>query len=300
MYENIRAYLGMNHKLVGIKFLHQEEHSKRPPKPLYFCDMVRQASLGKEFVETIDDEACLDAEIILGFREPQYVEIEPRIKGGTKAVRIGPLKDCDVVLFVLTPEQVTILTGLLGKLEVQFRGEQACGDFLARVYNEKKANLSFLCGGARMFGGFRGNELVVGIPQEKVDELSRQVDRILETGGSLCGCKVADIPQQIIKNFEEAGFEKGADYFFGKINGHNVRLYLNKDSAGRLKMVTFYLPIKKPEKEIKVKPPFQMRTRGDWQDIFAVFNPEHYNINLYTGDNLSEVIRKLTKQALGE
>ena len=311
MYEALRAYLGMKHDLVGIKIFAEGDNAERsqardlpdrPSEPMWYCQMVREASsLGKEFMVESEDIACPNADLCLGFREPKYLEIEPRIKQKVKAVRIGNVEDSDLVLLVLTPEQVMTISILLGGIKTEFKGELAvCGEATARAYMEKKPSLTFLCNGARMFGNFKANELVLAIPVEQLKELNARVENLLKTGGALCGCRVSDIPPEIVQSFQKIGWEKGTDYFFGKIDGHNVRIYLNKDEKGRLKLMTFYVPIKDADREIEVKPPFQVKKRGNWTDIYAIFDPTEVGINLYSGENLLVVLSSLTRKALGE
>lgn len=300
MAEFIRAYLGMKYHLVGIKVNPSKDKGPHPDEPMWFCQMVHEAALGKEFAIGLDDLACPNAEITLGFREPKYVQIEPRIKEKVEGVEVGPIEGADVVLLVLAPEQVMTLSILLGGLTPEFKGELGvCGEAVAQVYESKNPNLSFLCNGARLLGGFKQNEIILGLPLKEFEDLNRRIENLLKTGGSLCGCQVSDIPSEMVKGFSEIGLEKGADYFFGKIKNRNVRLYLNKDEAGRFKQLTLYIPLREA-KEIKVKPPFQTRKRGDWLDIFAVLDPESLGINLYTGKNLKEVLSRLTAQAIGE
>jgi len=59
-------------------------------------------------------------------------------------------------------------------------------------------------------------------PMKKLDEID----------GSMCDCRTSDMPSGIIEEFEKIGFSKGTDYFFGRLNGLNVKTYLNKDARG--------------------------------------------------------------------
>lgn len=111
----------------------------------------------------------------------------------------------------------------------------------------------------------------------------------------MCGCTISDIPKEIIRSLKSAGFEKGADYFFGKVDDISVRLYLNKDEKGRFRQITIYIPIK--GKSVHPNHPFQMTKREDWTDIWAVFDPQGLGINLYTGKNIQGVISTLVKGA---
>ena len=186
--ERLRSYLGMNHRLVGIKIAEENVDGNHPAVPMTFCRVVREALAGKELVIGIDDLDCPSAELCLGFREPMFVDVEPRIKTKTKAVRIGSLEGADVVLFVLSPEQVMIMSILLGGIKAEFKGEMAiCGEAVAQVYNEGAPNISFLCNGARELGGFEAHEVVLGLPYAQFLELPSKMTKFASLSRSVRG-----------------------------------------------------------------------------------------------------------------
>lgn len=203
--ERVRSYLGLNHRLVGIKISEenvdanpstslragsQAEGSgqRHPAAPMTFCRAVREALGGKELVIGIDDLSCPNAELCLGFREPMFVEVGPRIKGKTQAVRIGLLENADLVLFVLNSEQVMIMSILLGGIRAEFKGEMAiCGEAVAKVYNERQPNVSFLCSGARELGGFETHEVVLSLPYALFLELPDKMTKFASLNRSVRG-----------------------------------------------------------------------------------------------------------------
>jgi len=263
--ETIRGYLGLRYHLVGVKIrkseIEKDEDERRPEGPMAYCQMVRVASSQREaFLYDKTLEACPTAEIILGFRESKYAEIEPRVKPPeTRSILIMPLcqmdQEPDVVLVILTPKQLMDLTAILQAeerdlLSVGFRGEAACAEFTAKPYMEHKPNLSLLCSGARLvYSDFRDNELIFGAPPKIYVYVAEVMERAIKTGEALCGCRTSDIPAEIIETFGKVGLSRGTDYFFGKIDGDNVRIYLNKDLKGMLKFVTFHFPTKLPSEE---------------------------------------------------
>jgi uncharacterized protein (DUF169 family) len=132
--ERVHSYLGLCHRLVGVKISEENVDGDHPAAPMTFCRAVREMLGGKELVIGIDDLDCPNAELCLGFREPMFVDVGPRIKSKTRAVHIGPLEDADVVLFVLNSEQVMIMSILLGGIKAEFKGEMAiCGEAVANV-----------------------------------------------------------------------------------------------------------------------------------------------------------------------
>ena len=184
--EKVRSYLGLNHRPMGIKIAEENVDGIYPAVPMTFCRVMREALGGKEFVIGIDDLDCPNAELCLGFREPMFVDIEPRIKSKTKAVRIGPLEDADVILFVLNSEQVMIMSILLGGIRAEFKGEMAiCGETVAKVYNQGEPNVSFLCNGARELGGFETHEVVLSLPYALFLELPDRITKFASLSRSL-------------------------------------------------------------------------------------------------------------------
>ncbi|RMF91022.1 MAG: hypothetical protein D6733_02380, partial [Methanobacteriota archaeon] len=115
---SIRSHIGSKDHLVGVKFLKEEpapdERFPRPKKPVMFCQAVKEAAAGKGFTMTLDDEACPSAMVALGYEEPLYVDVQPRVSPAeVKAVQIGPyeeLEEPDVGLLILSPRQTMELS----------------------------------------------------------------------------------------------------------------------------------------------------------------------------------------------
>jgi uncharacterized protein (DUF169 family) len=295
MVDNVREFLGMADYVVGIKI---DGRGEPPERPTYFCQLVREsATSGSSFSITENDLSCPNAELILGFREPRYIQIEDRMKDVGR-IRIGNSEDADIFLLILNPSQAMSLSLLLKDVQMPFSGEMGvCGEAVAKSFLQKKPVLSFLCQGARIFGGFRQNELILGIPKRDFSELSERIKGICVRGESMCGCRVSDIPKEMVKAFSSAGFTKGIDYFFGKCENLSVRIYLNKDERGRFKELTLIIPVKG---EVEAKPPFHKKKRGRWSDLYYTFLPEELGIDLWTGENLREAVERLAKEAVNE
>lgn len=322
MDETIRGYLGLRYHLVGVKIrkndIQGKEEQFKPEKQMAFCHMVRIASLhGKTFLYDETDEVCPTAEIVLGFREPKYVHVELRVKpSDTRSILVAPLdqmdEEPDVILATLTPKQMMDLTVILhaGKHElmsVGFKGEAACAEFTAKPYMERKPNISVLCNGARViYSDFRDNEVILGAPAETYVQAAKVMEKLVKTSGALCGCRTSDIPPEIISEFEKMGLSKGTDYFFGRINGENVRAYLNKDLQGRLKFVTFHLPLKMlSDKEAQeaakklaelLSRPYRVSQRGYWLDLTMSASEDQLAIDLRDGESIEIAIKKFVNK----
>lgn len=179
----VREYLGMSSRPVGAKLIRQGDQAdatrfdkadNREP----FCWYVHEASRGKTYLMRWEDLDCNKAEIILGFREPRFANIEPRIKEKITGVRIGPVADADVVMLVLNPEQMMTLTNLLPEIRVSFKKNRTvCGESMAHVYNTQQPTMTLLCIGARTDGNFAADELLVAFTYKLFMELPSKMGK---------------------------------------------------------------------------------------------------------------------------
>ncbi len=317
--ERLGSYLGLKHRLVGVKLINNNEDVKgsvQPRMPMAFCQMLRQASAkGDLFQYGLDHEKCLTAQRVLGFRdlEPAGTGEQP-LPLETERVLVSPLSELhqepDVILAVLTPRQMMDLTLVLregGKpLLAEFSGERACTEFFAKPYLEHKPGVSLLCRGAReIYSDFRDDEIVFGAPFEVYVRAAETIERIDKMRGALCGCRASDLPTQIVNEFEKIGLSKGTDYFFGKTRGHNMRVYLNKDLNGMLKSVTMHLPVKMASEEdagdsaarLKQSLPrtYSVNKRGYWVDITIRASEGELGIDLFDGLSVKAAIERFVE-----
>jgi uncharacterized protein (DUF169 family) len=312
----IRSFLGTKQYLVGVKILNEimpGNKVRRLDRPTAFCKVIKEASQGEAYIYSRPDEGCPTGEIVLGFREPKYSELETRIKPAkTKYVYVASLNvfqgDPDVIISIINPKQMMNLTQVLQSvtnesIEANFKGESACSDFFVKPYLEGKPNISFLCNGARLTADFKDNELIFGAPPEIYAKLSKVMENLCKTGGALCGCKTSDIPADMIYSFGKLGLSKSTDYFFGRIRKRSVRVYINRDDQGKLRLITVHVPLKMDSKreasdlatrlEQAVTPPYRVNQREDWIDISMISSADELNIDLHTGDNLENVLNQV-------
>jgi len=301
MDKTIRSHLGSRYKLVGVRIVdkssNEDVSSNRPKKKVRFCEMVRRAADGESFTAAVDDFECMNPIFTLGFEKPEYVDVQPRIMpANTKAVKVAPvdgMKNPDIVLAILNPKQAMDVSAMLDGIDARFSGSLAvCGEATAKPYMDKKPNLTLLCGGARTFADYKDSDLILGAPLETFKKIKEYIEKFSKTCAALCGCKTSDIPPRIIESFKKEGFEKGTDYFFGKVKDQAVRVYLNKDFEGRIKYVTLHLPIKG---EVKVKGPIVTRKRGKWTDVSVTLGTDGA-IDLNTGKGLVEAIEDVIEK----
>ncbi|MHA1269017.1 MAG: DUF169 domain-containing protein [Candidatus Helarchaeota archaeon] len=159
-----------------------------------FCISVKEASQGKEILTSGFIE-CYSSQIMLGLIECKYVNLEDRIKPPIyKSIRIGPLEKinpCDIILFIVNPKQCMYLISSCYKIlkkpitpKLSAR-TAVCGEVAAYIMLNNRPSLSFLCSGSRIFGNYKDDELIFGIPfslfDQIVPKLKEIVDKEIET-----------------------------------------------------------------------------------------------------------------------
>lgn len=284
-----RKFFELPSSPVAIRIINDSSEQKTSSQPMRFCEMVRRSAFfGESFVFGVEELTCTSAELALGFTEPSYGEVYPRIKPAhTKLVSVSSLekteKKPDVVVIVGNPRKIMRVSTILSQLhdkqsvEAKFKGEFAvCGECTAIPFMEKKVNLSLLCNGARMFSGYRDDEIVMGFPLDDFVRIAQSTEE-KEITSALCGCMMDDIPAGAVLAIEKIGFGKGTDQFFGRFGNEIVRLYTPKEKDGKITSLTLHVPIKFKDsdtaastnekvKEILEKPMLH-RVRDNWVDI---------------------------------
>ncbi len=284
-----RRFFELPSSPVAVRILSDSNEQKTSTSPMRFCEMVRRSAVyGESFVFGVEELTCTSAELALGFTEPSYGEVYPRIKpANTKLVSVSPLektdKKPDVVVVIGTPRKIMRVSTILSQLhekqpvEVKFKGEFAvCGECTAIPFMEQKVNLSLLCNAARMFSGYRDDELVMGFPLDDFIRLSESTEE-KEITSALCGCIMDDIPAGAVAAIEKIGFGKGTDQFFGRFGNEIVRLYTPKEKDGKITSLTLHVPVKFKDNETASKvnerakeileKPLLHRVRDNWVDI---------------------------------
>lgn len=260
--KKFRKFFQLPTSPVAIKVSEKEVKGPRPKAPSLFCEFVRKtAHEGESFIITENDLLNFTARVILGFTEPKYVDIYPRVKPAqTKSVLVAPLEkfeqEPDLVITITDPARMMQVVQVLyratrERLESSMTCEASAiaGEATALPYMEKKSNLTLLCGGARGIAGYGDDELAIGIP---FDQFTKLADLLVEPtlAVALCGCIMDEIPKHLKEAFVELGFDKGTDHFYGDFKGKVFRFYLNEDDRGLTTMMTVHYPLKfESEKE---------------------------------------------------
>ncbi len=225
-------------QLAPVAVIFSDEDVEGTEGEFRFCEAVRKvAENGDRVVVTEFNLSCAGALVSLRFITEDGTD-------ETRAIILEPYsgQDCDVVLVVTTPERVMHISAFYRKLfdeelRAVFSGETAvCGEATAFVRREQRPNVSFLCPGAREFGGYRKDEVVVGFPSEIFRRIELAIKR--QEIKSLCGCLMDDLPRDLIERFESMGFDKATDHFMGFVGGKSVKLYIFKGDSNSLGVFT--------------------------------------------------------------
>ncbi|AKB84725.1 DUF169 domain-containing protein [Methanococcoides methylutens] len=276
---------------VAVKFNSEKEPDI--PQPMRYCEIVRKAAaFGTSYTCSADDMSCASAELALGFTEPAYGDVYPRMKpADTRTMTVTPLDKCefepDVVVVVGTASKLMRVAATLSKVKgdmvnAKFKGEFAvCGECTTIPVMENKVNLSLLCSGARMFSDYRNDEIVFGFPMEAFVELTESLKEESITK-ALCGCLMDDLPARLVDAILALGFTKGTDHFIGRFGDEIVRLYIPKDESGKSSSVTLHVPVKfkdaeaaKASEEVATalfEEPMNYRLRDNWVDAILLID----------------------------
>ncbi len=318
-----RKFFELPSSPVAVRIISDSSEQKSIPQPMRFCEMVRRSAVyGESFLFGVEELTCTSAELALGFTEPSYGEVYPRIKpANTKLVSVSPLektdKKPDVVIIVGNPRKIMRVSTVLSQLhekqmvDAKFKGSFAvCGECTAIPYMENKANLSLLCNGARMFSGYRDDEIVMGFPLDDFIRIAESTEE-KEITSALCGCIMDDIPAGAVSAIEKIGFGKGTDQFFGRFGEEIVRLYTPKDNDGKITSLTLHVPVKFKNSETaarvneKARELLQMpvlhRVRDNWVDIALLLElGETLNRASMRGEKFERIIKSGIETILKE
>ncbi|PTD94351.1 hypothetical protein C9439_03395 [archaeon SCG-AAA382B04] len=150
------------------------EHKKRR-----FSSFVRECySKNKKITLSEKNLSQKAAKIALGFAEPDYTDFYPRIKGKTKRVILTPIYEIndeipDLLVLFSCPgrimEMIQKFVSSTGKALNPYcmsSGSSVASELVAYPYIEEKANISFLCSGAREVAGYKDKNMGISFPDK--------------------------------------------------------------------------------------------------------------------------------------
>ncbi|MBP2029455.1 uncharacterized protein (DUF169 family) [Methanohalophilus levihalophilus] len=181
--------------------------------PLRHCQMVDKVRKeGKQFYSLVDDQQCKGGAAVMGMQEmpaklasgetyyglgrfenlesaKHTMEQVPTLPAGsTKGVIYGPLDKItfkpDVVLIIDTPKKAMQLSQALihhsgGRVNASFAGIQSvCADGVVFPHKEQIVSATLGCGGSRKFANIGEDEMILGIPADKLPELAEAAEKM--------------------------------------------------------------------------------------------------------------------------
>lgn len=190
--------------LVGVKFLFsREEYEKQTMKEathqMFFCMMVKAATVGHQIKATKEHLYCSAAAEVLGFKQPNTDTLSgktsylrnmhgsesvaksisediPYLDHNIYGIALQPLElyteKPDIVLsFSTAYTAMRIIQGYSYKFgfakNIRFSGMGGvCTEMMARAYKNKDINVSFLCSGTRFSAEWKDEEVGIALPYD--------------------------------------------------------------------------------------------------------------------------------------
>ena len=211
----LKSTLGLKGSPVAVKLVRtREEIPAGVPEiaeKVRHCEMVQKARNGDVFYATKDKHACAGGAGALGVMEtPEKVlngefyfalgdfgstgaakrttSAITRVDEDNVATMYAPLEKAgfrpDVVVIIGNPKQMLKLAkanihALGGRNFVDFSGIQSvCADAVAEVYMTGDVNFTLGCNGSRKNAKIADDEMIAGIPAEKVQTLVDAVEKL--------------------------------------------------------------------------------------------------------------------------
>ena len=189
-------------KGVGLKFYSDEINTSNFQllRDVKFCQAVRIAHDQHVLLDK-DSITCKGARYALGFEKEtkeeivntikfkrgvsqeiaeQLVDNIPRMRNSSYRYIALNVDDPDILIFYIIPKRfmefLKIYQRTGNSLEVKLSSITAmCGDVAVQTYLTRKICISFGCDDSREYGEVADEELIVGIPKEKIERLMHMV-----------------------------------------------------------------------------------------------------------------------------
>ncbi|MCX9085348.1 MAG: DUF169 domain-containing protein [Candidatus Methanoperedens sp.] len=212
--ERMVKILGLKGSPVAIALKDEIPPGLEKGAPARHCEMVQHVRQSAEqFYSTLDDHKCKGGAAVIGLAEiPENVangdyyyklgafastdasrntmEFVPRIEKHSKYAIYSPLGSAnfspDLVVVLCTPKQAmqmvqADLYTAGGRIQTGFAGKQSlCGDIVANTINTNSVQVSLGCSGSRKHAKIDENELIVGIPIQRVEQMVDSLEKLFE------------------------------------------------------------------------------------------------------------------------
>lgn len=181
--EGLQNFLSLEKKIIGITLLKGGRYDVNVSH-LRFCEALVRGVNGESMVFEGSMSLCPSSDVALGFTQPKYVDISPRVKRKTKRILIAPL-DCwdfkekpEVALVICEPSQAMQVTIALGENLSTVDGQIAVCGLTSHTINEHESCLSLLCNSCRLYAGVKPNELGLAFPFSRLSGLWENIKKI--------------------------------------------------------------------------------------------------------------------------
>ena len=211
--KRLTAILGLKGTPVAVALRDDIPSDLQKGKPGRHCEMVQTARLdGTQFYATADEQTCKGGAAVMGIIDmpenvangefyhklgafdsvvaaKNTVDLIPKADKKSKAVLYAPLESAsfapDMVIVLGNPKQaMQIVQADIykegGRIETGVAGKQSlCGDIVAHTLNTDTIQLSLACAGSRSHAKVADNELIVGIPAGRMEQLVNSLEKLL-------------------------------------------------------------------------------------------------------------------------
>ncbi|MCD1296359.1 hypothetical protein CUJ83_15260 [Methanocella sp. CWC-04] len=213
----LKNILGLKGSPVAVKLVKsKEEIPAGIPEikdKIRHCEMVQKARFGDVFYATKEHHACAGGAGALGIAEtPEKIKSGdfyyslgrfntigaarrtmnevPKTGSNYLASVYAPLEKADftpdVVVVIGNPKQLLRIAQASvyhsgGRVTADFAGIQSlCGDAVAKPLNTGELNLTFGCDGSRKYAKVADDELIAGIPVEKLEQIVSALEKFAQ------------------------------------------------------------------------------------------------------------------------
>ena len=211
--KRLTAILGLKGAPVAVALRDDAPSGIEKGKPARHCEMVQTARLERaQFYATADEQTCKGGAAVMGIIDmpenvangefyhklgafasveaaKSTVDLIPKADSKSKAVLYAPLESAefapDMVIVLGNPKQaMQIVQADIykegGRIETGVAGKQSlCGDIVAHTLNTDSIQLSLACAGSRSHAKVADNELIVGIPAGRMEQLVNSLEKLL-------------------------------------------------------------------------------------------------------------------------
>lgn len=259
--ELLESYLELDRKPVGIKFFFNQEKFANFEIPqrnrkLTYCNSVQLASKGHSMKLTKENQSCLNGSMALNFIDvPEAMangkgrfskniyktkEISKSINDDMEFIKDRPVgivvmplenykENPDIVIVVSKSYNIMRIIQAYGYFNgysnnLRTTGLQAiCQDLTTYPYNTEDINISLLCPGTRLVADWEMDEIGIGIPFKKWNEI---VEGIVETTNpfSRDDKKQAIINKLKEKSLDSSKIKLGENYDDGSYTGGKINI----------------------------------------------------------------------------